>query len=227
VSQSAKRRREPDDDDRLKEVLTAFKQSVEQDTKATAEAFRTEVQQTRDRIEEVSNRIATTGILTERDGSELEAAIAKIQEHEVCLDRLWPPFPRAPTFEARWEQSGHTDTTALHGMLARFVTTHLPVLCSGLEEGEARQLLVLFGGLNEVILRRQQPPPDRRDTIRWLLVFAGRYVKRLTWQAAYEYASKQLAGTSAGGSRRTMKRAYMERIQSLRRAAKVGPYSPT
>jgi hypothetical protein len=192
-----------DDADLFEGVLTAFRQSFKQST----EEFRTEAQQNRDRIEEVMNRIATTGIVTKRESYPLETATAKIQEFEVRLDRLFPPFPRAPTFEARWKQSGHTDTTALHGMLARFVTTHLQALCSRLEEGEARQLLVLFGGLNEVMLRQQQPP-DHRHAIRWLLVFEGHYVKHLPWPAAYKYASNRLSNTSAAGGRDAMAKSY-------------------
>jgi hypothetical protein len=207
MSPSAKRGRDPDDADRLDDVITASKQSFKQHIRARMEELRTEGQQIKDRRLEVEKRITTTGILTPHDLSLMEVINAEVEKFDfkIRADCVLP-FPRRLTPEAIWEQSGHTDTPALHAMLTRFVKTHLPMLFHGLNEVERKHLLALFRGLDEVL--RQQRTPDRRHAIRWHLVFEGRYVKRLPWRAAYEYASERLAGTSAGGGPEAMAKSY-------------------
>jgi hypothetical protein len=209
----SKRRREPSDADRLRgdadrfhEVLTVCKHSLTQDIRARAEELRVEAQQITDRVEEVSKRIAKTGIVTERDHSQLEAINAEAQELEGRAGHAFPPFPRPVTLEEDWDQSGQTDMTALLTILAPFTKARLPALCGGLKEVEARRLVVSLRGLFKVLARQHQT--NLRDRIRWLLVFEGHYARRLPWRAAYEYASKRLAGTSAAGGKYAMEVSY-------------------
>jgi hypothetical protein len=76
------------------------------------------------------------------------------------------------------------------------------------------------------------PSHNVTSYLRWQAVVEARRegLKRRprkgTWLNAYAEASKRLAGRPAGGTPRTMKRAYIE-TERLHRAAKVGPFSPT
>lgn len=199
---------------RLGEVVAASTRSMTQHISAIVQAAENELQQYRDwsveaenRIVEMKNRILAeidaTGMTPERDLSLLKAMCASVEARVKAMNArieemqtlvLTPatfPFPLQSPITAAWELSGHTDTLALRFMLAPFEATLPPVL---------------FSGLNEVL--RRHPLPDGRHMYRWLLVFEGHYVKHLSWEKAYEYASERLAGTSAGGGPDAMATSY-------------------
>jgi hypothetical protein len=61
----------------------------------------------------------------------------------------------------------------------------------------------------DAMLTERLPKAQLRDHRRWLQVCRERG-RGLTWEQAYEYASRGLAGTPAAGSARTMKAAYQK-----------------
>jgi hypothetical protein len=181
---------------RLNEAAAGVAHVFTQHIFATSQDTENMVQQITDLLVEADNRMRATGIVTKRDRflfDTLDAMFKKLL-----------PFPCRPPPEEIWEQSGHTDMVLLRAMLSRF---------------EAALPPVLFSGLNEVLL--QQQPPDHH-LIRWFLVFEGHYFKHLTWEQACVYASKRLAGTSAGVGWHMMAKSYKLYRRRFRSKSKPG-----
>ena len=103
----------------------------------------------------------------------------------------------------------------------------------GQETHEMLRHAMLLADVRAYVKRDKSNPPSHnvRSYLRWQAVVEARKdglrrrPRKGTWLDAYNEASQRLAGVAAG-TPRTMKRAYME-IERLRRAAKLGPSSPT
>jgi hypothetical protein len=215
----AKRRygRDLRDIERLKELNDAVGQSISQylaetihrlehDAEIVQQRSR-EFQQIGDLLDETFDRIEATCIV-EHDllASQLQRFYAThCNATAACekVERVLRALPPMLTPADMWEQSGHTDLGTLRFMLAAYKATLPPTL---------------FDGLNEILegLQRRRPA-DHRHVLRWGLVFEGRHIKRLTWKKAYAYASRRLAGTSAGGGLESVCKSYKRVSRVIRR----------
>ncbi len=103
-------------------------------------------------------------------------------------------------YEQRWEKSNHTDLHALHGALF-LLQAQLPPW--------------LFTGLRQVVERSMRGPSV--DVVRWMMVRQAldHPELQLTWDDAYDYASRQLKKTDAHGEADTVKKSYQKVERSL------------